>query len=1049
PKAPPKPKAPEKPKTGETPKAPEKPAPPPPPPAPSLYMYLPQKRSAFAAGETAEVTLVVANPAPVAGATLSLALTNDTGTTWRATERLDALQPGRHAMTYTIATGSFVPGPYTLTAQLGEASFGRQAITLAPSVAPTHYPIAAWLEKRPRHALDAARLSQAIGLNTVLLQRRSPWLSAPQHRLGGDYAEAVARLHAHPTAKPLELGKGAPPFIRTADLLTGAGLRWINACAVSGGGQPALAPGRDFVDPLVMLGARQRIHHKLLAERAFANCRGIHFTSETALGAHDGNPFGSPARIAAFQRVTGIKAVTWRDGAKKWEPWQKFVSFRAGILGACLADWTQAVHAIEPGYLAASQFGDGTNLAAGVYPPLQTAGLPLVVTQSTLNGPAGMDGSLLAAELARAGQWAKPVWFMPQVDPDADLDEVRASLHLAMARKLDGIVYPPGLDYHYDQPKLGSLATDLLAGISGLNRHVTELGDFLQRLQRVRDPVAILYSVTEHAARIGRDPAGKPQGADYTSTITTAYQACMLAHFPASFLTEEELLAGQADPVQAILVIGLTRVRPEVKAKLEAFAAGDGVVLVDPTTTVKLEGAEALGLEFPSVLDYFARVKSTVKGDEALALERRDEMVRSQLFGPILGPLRAALKKHLQRDYTVSSPSVLVCEQRAGDARYYFVVNNTQTMAYYRGLNVELQPTAVRLILRSARRLYDVVGGARIEAPSIKGRPVVPLVLPAGGMDIIADLPDVVGGVRIRRVRARQGTLDVSAHVFAGKLEHPDWGTDFLRALGRALLPAPKPKPINAVVPIEVIVRDPDGVERLRLFRAHTPDGYTEAIPFPDYQKPGKWTLIIRDRLGDTSAEETFRVRPHTVRWAHRQGSLVAFDGDRVAALLRSDQPLSLVVGTEDEAAMAEALAAALSTEERPVAVKLAKDLARPRKLDAPLAARYLSPAPSNSPMPDIRSAVVLVGNIATHPLLQAVHNYGLLPRQVSPDYPGPGGALVCWLTSVFEPDAQVVVAAAADAAGVRRALDVLTAAARGRAPATAYAALGSSAATA
>ncbi len=877
----------------------------------------------------------------------------------------------------------------------------------------------------------------------MLLSRRSPWRTAPAHRLSGRYAEDCERLRSDPLAKPLEMSKGAPPFVRAAGLLTAAGLHWIHAAAVSGDETGVLDPKYSLADPGVVAGARQRIHHRLLAERQFANCRGLHFLTEAALppsGTGEGsNPFGRATRLDAFKQAAGIDTFDWRQGARQPQVWRQFLTFRAQLLRETLGNWSQTVQAIEPGYWTTAGVQRPADLASGVDPAMLGQALSHLTLRLAPDGMAGMSRCYMAPDLLRMGNRDQPLWVMPEVDTAADVDEIRACIHLAMARKIDGIIYPPGLDYHYDQADAGPWASDLLAGIGGLNQRLAELGDFLLALEKPRELVSILYSQTEHMTRMGRNPAENPRAADYPWRLLAAHQACMMAHFPASFLSARELLASTDPPSKAILVVGLTHLEPELKQRLETHAATGGVVLTDPTTTLEIEGAQPLGVEFPSYLDYREQAEKTTKEDEAFALEMRDEIVRRQLFIPILGTLRVELKKHLQRDYTVSSPTVLVSEQQAGDARYYFVVNNSQSSSLYRGLKYELQPAPARLILRNTRELYDVVGGGAVEAPKPEKYPVVSLVLPAGGMDIIADLPEEIGGVYLRRARRRGQSLDLSAYVIAGKKKKPDWVTNFFGALWDAVTPDGRPDIMNAVVPMEIIVRDPNGTERLHLYRAHTPDGYRESIPFPDGATPGTWTVTVRERLSGTSAQDTFSVRARIPNWAYRRGDVAAFDGDRVTRLLRSQEPLWIIVGTEAEAEAVQPLAEALATEERTVEVKMAADVARPRRLGSGQADSYLSPAPGNSPMPDIPNAAVLFGNVATHPLLHAVHNYGLLPRQVSPDSPGPGGALVCWLTSVFEPDAPVVVAAGADEAGVQRALDVLTRAAGGSAPRTAW----------
>lgn len=1021
----------------------------------SLFLFLPQDRTAYAAGEVAEVTLVLSNSIAEPKAAVTLTLTDDRGATWKATDRLGTLPPGRHARTYGIATDRVPPGRYTLDATLGPTSFGSREITIAPAVPQTHYPIVGWVDKPPRHGRDARRWRRGLGLNTVLLQSRSPWRSAGANTIDDSYGEACAALVEGKAGRPFELERAVPPFTRVASLLTEAGLRWINACAVSGGGQRLLAPAHSFADPLVIAGGRQRIHHRAFAERRYANCAGVHFTSETTLGwrragSYKG-PFGIPLQIEQFKRLAGLDDVPWREGRAQWDVWERYLAYRAGILGKTLASWADAVRQVAPGYVAASQLYEPTDLASGAYPPLQAAGLPVICTQAALDGPAGMLMPAIAADLQRAGNWDKRLWLMPLTADVADLDEVRAGLHLAIARKLDGVVYPTNLDYNFDRAPAPQSTTDLLASVSGINHTLTELGDFLLALEKPRDPVAIFYSFTEHAERIGRDPVGKPEAPDYPWTLLTAYQACMLAHFPPTFLTEEEVLAGEAAKSKAVLVIGVGRMRPEVKARLEAFVAGGGVVLTDPTTTVPVQGAARLNVDFPNLHQYHERIWRAGKTEEVdPTRELRDEVALNKLVYPILPTLRSELRKHVTRDYTVSERNVVVCHQRAGQARYVFVVNNKQRthgtvsqqpVEVFRGLKWELQPTRTKLLMRRDKSvLYDVLGGAKVDCPlDDKGRPLVPLALPAGGMDILALLPARIGGVRITKARLADGRLRVAAFVHAVVPPPPDFIDSPCKFFSKRLWARERARPMDAALPIEVILRDPDGAEQLHLYRAHLPkEGYAETLPLPGAPQGGTWTLVVRDRLSGKSAEATVRVRAAAPPWIARQGALVAFDGDRIRALLRGPKPLWLIVGTEAEAKQAERLADALRSPDRAVDVKMAADVWKPRKLDSKTASRTISAAPLNAAMPDVRQPAILLGNIGSHRLLQIVHNYGILPRHVTPDYPGPGGALLCWLVSAFEPDAEVVVAAAADEAGVARALDALLRAARRTVPATA-----------
>jgi len=1022
--------------------------------APALFLFSPQRRQRYTAGETAEITLVIGAAASVPEATVTLSMADETGRTWSMADQLGTLAPGRRAMTYGIDTGCFAPGAYKLSARLASqstlgnrvpedtSSFGLRDLTIVSAVPRTHFRIGAWIEKSPAQAIVAARWGRVLGLNTVFLPDRSPWRGGSSAK----WPEEFQRIRSTPSARPIELETAVPPFIETADLLTGGGVQWIDACAVGARHASPLRPDRSFADPAAVRNAHQGIHHRLLAERAFRNWVGVHFTTESALaGAKSGEyegPFGVPAQMEAFEKgrfanrpysnaafqaasksqqdagVTG-KEFDWREGAKTWELWRQFMMYRAGILGQALADWTGAARALAPDALVTSHLRSPLSLADGCYPPLTVKGLPIVTAQFGLEGPAGLLMSPMMADLARMGNARKPVWFLPEISDDADLAELRASVFLALGRKVDGVIYPPNIDYHLDRQSAGPLGLDLLSAVGSLSEWLTRYGDLLLALEAPHEDVGILYSVTEHIARIGRDPVKLREASSYPGTLLAAYQACQFAHFPASFLSEDEVLAGV--PCKVVLVIGLTRIEPEVQKKLEAHVADGGVVLTDPTTKVAIQGARPLRIEFPDLNKYNEELLR--KGEQEKAdttLERRDVVVQTKLIYPLLPPLRAALREHIERAFTASDRDIMTCEQRCGSARYLFIANDTQRADIFRGLKWEMAPAGTNVTLREGDfKIYRVPEAVLVDALRVKGRPVVPMLVPAGGSGLLALLPRAIDHVRISRASCSGGQLTVSAQV---------------RAEG--LITGFTSRPINAAVPLEIVVTDPAGQERLRVYRAYTPRGYSETFPLGALAPAGRWKVAVRELFSGAKAEDTFRVRERTATWASRRGPLSVFDGERIVGLLRSSKPLWIVVGTDAEAQKAEGLAAALRRGDRAVEIKRADALAKPRELDPKAAASYLSAAPKDAPMPDVRQPAILVGNVATHALLQAVHSYGLLPRTITPDYPGPGGALVCWLLSAFEPDAEAVVAAAADDAGVDRAFAVLEAAAQGHTPA-------------
>ncbi|MBM4033316.1 MAG: hypothetical protein FJ291_16245 [Planctomycetes bacterium] len=1034
----PKPEPPKEPVVPK-PEPPKEPVPPKPQRAAGPFLFSPVQRTCFAAGETAEYTVVLVSEADIPNAAVTLSVANEAGETWTTTDSLGLLPAGRYSMAYGVDVSCFPEGAYKVSARFGEQAAPPLDLVVAAQAPRTHFPLAGWVGKAPKWDLDAQRWARFLGLNTVLLEGRSPRGAESTLVMDEAFSATSRGMRAAPDSRPMEVGLAIPPFIQVADRLTAAGLNWLDANAVSSEDQNPLMPERDLANPLTVRGALHRIHQTLQAERRFRRFAGLLLTDEALLPrAHVGDattPFGLAGHLAAYQKRSEAKEqVPWQKGSESWDQWYPYVLFRAGILGEALGEWAAAARAVRSDAVVTSLLHSPTLLADGAYPPLAAEGLPIITTTAPLNGPAGMMMPAVVADLQRAGNRGRPLWFMPEVSNEADLDEIRAAIFLALARKIDGVVYPKNVDYHLDRPAIGAGATDVQASIGGINDLLTRLGDFFLALERPADDVAILYSATEHIERMGRDPLKDPDAPSYPWTLIGAYNACLFAHFPATFLTEEELLGAAKLKSKVILAIGLNRVRPEVKAALERHIAAGGVVLTDTTTKAEIEGARPLGVEFPDIYRHFQN-PPLGEGEQKTTpeLERRDVAIQIRLLYPLLGPLRTELRQHIERDYTTADPDVVACDQRCGAGRYIFLVNNTQQVGFTRGLKWELAAGQSRVTFREGNyAVYEAVEGKRVFPIRDKGHPSLALILPPGALRVYALLPEAIRGVRISRASLGRDGLSIAACV------HGE-ARSFLGAV----------KPINAAVPIELVVKDPAGRERLRVCRAHTPDGYKETLPFQCAAQSGSWTLTVRELLSGQMATATFRVSGGSQAWASRRGPLAAFDGERVTALLRSTQPLTIIVGTDEEAAKAETLAAALRLNQREVEVRLAAELAKPRPLSKDEAVAYVSAEPNNAPLPNIRQPAILLGEAATHPLIQRVHNAGVLPRTVTPDYPGPGGALLCCVVSAFEPGVPAVVAAAADAAGVDRAIEALAAAARGTVPQLAWRSLPASRAVA
>ncbi len=959
---------------------PQQPPVPRPPKPPKIFVFSPQRRSSFVPGETAQVTVVAYAPQPLPRAEVILKVKGEGDLAWTATDELGSLSAGRHSLTYGLSAEHFAPGDYSLSVTLGAAKPATWKFTVGPAVQRTHFPIAAWLSDAPSNPIGARRLRDALGFNMAVVSQRSAWRAEGVNVIDADYLARMAHLASHPDAAPLEQALEVPPFVRCGDLLTGAGLPWVSGCAVSGGVLPPLLQAAGSSGPDALAIGVQRLQHRLAAERRFANCIGVHLTEETGLE-------GSPEP---------------KKGKKNKSP-QDTIRARAQAYATFLRRWARAAHALRSDAIVVGELGEPTALTRGIYPPQVAASAPTVLVRAGLDSPAGTILSPFLADLARAGGGARRVWLMPQVARDAEPDELRTVISLALARKIDGVVLPGHMDYYLKRANDEPLTTDLVLGASGVNEWLTRYGDFLLALRKPRDPVAVFYSLTEHTAR-----AGKPS---YPWTVASAYAACSFAHFPAGVLTEDELLAGQTEGLKVIVVAGVSRMAPEVKEALEKFVASGGVVLMDEGTTAEVKGARRLKFRFPDLHAYHAEIDQKAKGQDVdPTMEHREAVAWQKLVYPLLTKLLVALKESVERDYTATDPDVLVSHQECGAARYIFVANDTQRTDLFRGLRQELAAAKTTIILREGSyALYDLRAQKRLYPPTHMGHPRLERVLPPGGLDILALLPEPIGEVTVGRARYSDGYLELSAMVRGKRRRLVEF------------LPARRAAGIEAAVPLKVAVRGPDGRRVLEVYRAYRPGGYQERLHLGRLVPAGQWSVEVTELLSGLSAKETFRVSPSPVGWASRlEGSLV-LDGEKATRLLRNDQPLWIIVGTEKEAKRAEALAARLRSDQRQVKVRLATDLPKPKK-----APGGLSAAPDGSSLPQVPAAAVVVGDATTNTVFHALYNAGVVPATFSPDYPGPGRGVLCVVPSGLRPGHAVVVAAGVGPEGADAAFGLL-----------------------
>ena len=290
------------------------------------------------------------------------------------------------------------------------------------------------------------------------------------------------------------------------------------------------------------------------------------------------------------------------------------------------------------------------------------------------------------------------------------------------------------------------------------------------------------------------------------------------------FVTEEELAAGQAGDVEALVIIGQTFPLPEkAMTALVSLAQGGKRVVVDQTTSIKIPGAVNLGLAFPFSVPgkpHSWGAPNMVRGENDVLLYERWHPELAKAFAAALGDAGHAW---LKSSSGIEAKVGLAQLEGGADARYVVAVNDSYigTQADWHQVRETLQPIAA---VPSGSFVYDCT-----EEKSLGAIGPIDCDLSTSMARVFAILPRELGVTKLdatQKVRAG-GDLMVSV-AFADKAG----------------------KPFAAVLPFHLALLTPDGVVYSDFFRSTTREGhFTMRLPIPANIPAGAWKVAVRSQL--------------------------------------------------------------------------------------------------------------------------------------------------------------------------------------------------------
>jgi len=308
----------------------------------------------------------------------------------------------------------------------------------------------------------------------------------------------------------------------------------------------------------------------------------------------------------------------------------------------------------------------------------------------------------------------KPAWMHPELFNDTGTGEMILPMSwLALMRGADGIGVSGAI------PPWGVQPTDARSGYAGLpsvyralNTVARQYGPWLMTLEN-HDRVAIVVSHRQ----ISTDAFGRGIGGVYFNRLWEAYQSCLYARQPATFLYTEDVKPDTLRRFKALLLVGQQYEPEPALADLLTQAKKQGVaIFADGTCRNSLVKAYTpLGVSFDHVEKLNGFNNDCAYWDFPAALLANAPLVATKLAA-VAPPVAV-----------VDQPEVLVSERRNGDARFVWVVNDTAsplTPGVLWRLNNAVaarQPVVARVKLPVAKGevVYDVFSGNRVGADGI------------------------------------------------------------------------------------------------------------------------------------------------------------------------------------------------------------------------------------------------------------------------------------------------------------------------------------------
>lgn len=461
----------------------------------------------------------------------------------------------------------------------------------------------------------------------------------------------------------------------------------------------------------------------------------------------------------------------------------------------------------------------------------------------------------------------------------------------------------------------------------GLNGPALRYGGLFANMQSTGSDVAQLWSYTESMMRqkdLTAKMAHLPDGQTISATITAlpgttagpkqgpvtlnayavgdncwlesvaANEALLRAGYPAQVIEDKSLPSGVLKNYKVLVIVHQTfPFTTDVAAAIAAFQKAGGQVVVDPGTTIDIPGAirTTANCDDHGLLVTLATPGAGASAHDTSYVQTNyftDEQSRNATV---------AFRQTMQT--TVATPVIKTdsihlgaVRQQAGQGMLYMVENGYDKLP-------DIGPADS----------YPIYNYAPYSATfSLGGIPRGSAVYAIEGMhwDKVSRLADP--------------QAPINASFDAGEMKmylvapHAPRGLNLEAAFGPNLHVHATLDDLKMPWPLKVVVTGPTGSVLYTVYRGTDAAGeYDETFPIGGNASSGAYTVAVTSEVGPLSATLTMKHSPTPVVPAPMTESVRIFDQSQIAAFLAAKTPITIAIGSEDQRAEAQTLAAGLA----------------------------------------------------------------------------------------------------------------------------------------